>query len=139
MSQMPQQAALPKCPSCTEPFEPSDRFCGACGYDLSAVPAPPQDHPTLAMNGPGPSAAADDASRPGAPAVTDAGAPGAADSAAAGPAPENRLEQPPEPEEYPLQAPDPRVAAESAALAEGTKMCVACRTGRVDGDGYCEN
>jgi serine/threonine protein phosphatase PrpC len=133
MSQMPQQAALPKCPSCTEPFEPSDRFCGACGYGLSAVPAPPQDHPTLAMNGPGPSAAGDDVSRPG------AGSPGAADSAAADPVPGNRREGPPEPEEYPLQAPDPRVAAESAAFAEGTKMCVACRTGRVDGDGYCEN
>ncbi|MER7228535.1 zinc-ribbon domain-containing protein, partial [Streptomyces rubradiris] len=51
MSQMPRQAALPKCPSCAEPVEPGDLFCGACGYDLSAVPAPPQDHPTLPMTG----------------------------------------------------------------------------------------
>ncbi|MEU3510389.1 zinc ribbon domain-containing protein, partial [Streptomyces longwoodensis] len=51
MSQMPRQAALSKCPSCAEPLEPGDRFCGACGYDLSAVPPPPPDHPTLAMNG----------------------------------------------------------------------------------------
>jgi serine/threonine protein phosphatase PrpC len=41
-------------------------------------------------------------------------------------------------EEYPLQAPDPRVAAESVR-AGGGKVCVACRAGRVDDDGYCEN
>ncbi|MFC7510898.1 zinc ribbon domain-containing protein [Streptomyces thermocarboxydus] len=35
---MPQQAALSKCPSCEEPLESGDRFCGACGYDVSAVP-----------------------------------------------------------------------------------------------------
>ncbi|WP_221352392.1 zinc ribbon domain-containing protein, partial [Streptomyces beigongshangae] len=51
MSQMPQLAA---CPSCEEPLESGDRFCGACGYDLSAVPAPPDDHPTIAMNGAAP-------------------------------------------------------------------------------------
>ncbi|MER6536368.1 zinc ribbon domain-containing protein, partial [Streptomyces sp900105755] len=38
MSQMPQQAAPAKCPSCAEPLESGDLFCGACGYDLSAVP-----------------------------------------------------------------------------------------------------
>ncbi|MDQ1038598.1 serine/threonine protein phosphatase PrpC [Streptomyces sp. V3I8] len=61
MSQMPQLAA---CPSCEEPLESGDRFCGACGYDLSAVPAPPDDHPTITMNGssprPPPAAAAVD-------------------------------------------------------------------------------
>ncbi|MFJ4057185.1 protein phosphatase 2C domain-containing protein [Streptomyces albogriseolus] len=51
MSQMPQQAALSKCPSCEEPLESGDRFCGACGYDLSVVPARPADEPTIAMNG----------------------------------------------------------------------------------------
>ncbi|MFD7808296.1 PP2C family serine/threonine-protein phosphatase [Streptomyces cellulosae] len=49
MSQMPQQAALSKCPSCEEPLESGDRFCGACGYDVSAVPARPSDDPTIAM------------------------------------------------------------------------------------------
>ncbi|KDN75031.1 serine/threonine protein phosphatase, partial [Streptomyces olindensis] len=46
-----------------------------------------------------------------------------------------------QPDEYPLQAPDPRVSAEPAAPAAGTggKVCVACRAGRVDDDGYCEN
>ncbi|NDZ75234.1 zinc ribbon domain-containing protein, partial [Streptomyces sp. SID10362] len=51
MSQMPQQAAVSKCPSCEEPLESGDRFCGACGYDLSVVPARPEDSPTLAVNG----------------------------------------------------------------------------------------
>ncbi|MPY33592.1 serine/threonine-protein phosphatase, partial [Streptomyces adustus] len=49
-----------------------------------------------------------------------------------------RFDRPPEPEEYALQAPDPRVAAELAAPAEEPKVCVACRAGRVDDDGYCE-
>ncbi|MFI2423368.1 protein phosphatase 2C domain-containing protein [Streptomyces sp. NPDC018955] len=49
-----------------------------------------------------------------------------------------------QPDEYPLQAPDPRVAAEQAAAepvpaAGGAPVCVACRAGRVDDDGYCEN
>lgn len=51
MSQMPQLAA---CPSCEWPLESGDRFCGACGYDLSVVPAPPQDSPTITMNGTAP-------------------------------------------------------------------------------------
>ena len=50
-----------------------------------------------------------------------------------------RFDRPPEPEEYPLQAPDPRVAADLATPPEGTRVCVACRAGRVDDDGYCEN
>ncbi|MDX3532082.1 zinc ribbon domain-containing protein, partial [Streptomyces sp. ID05-39B] len=51
MSQIPRQAALPTCPSCAEPLDTGDRFCGACGYDLSAVPPRPDDTPTLTMNG----------------------------------------------------------------------------------------
>ncbi|MFG2328689.1 protein phosphatase 2C domain-containing protein [Streptomyces sp. NPDC048604] len=37
--------------------------------------------------------------------------------------------------DYELAAPDPRVAAVAAQV----KVCVACRAGRVDTDGYCEN
>ncbi|MEV8597849.1 protein phosphatase 2C domain-containing protein [Streptomyces sp. NPDC052012] len=261
MSQMPQQAALSKCPSCEEPLESGDRFCGACGYDLSAVPARPQDQPTIAMNGsvpspsppergypplpPGPPAARpaepawpaapdgtaaqtpphrptdlpgtdsagdalpgtdpgaarpgephrpghgghatpgtagrlDAASGPGGPAATGhtapAGgpvpppAPAAPPASAANPAapPPSGVRfdrpaepdlpspapahsprtpqtpggvyQPAQPDDYPLQAPDPRVAADPARTqpADGA-VCVACRAGRVDDDGYCEN
>jgi serine/threonine protein phosphatase PrpC len=182
MSQMPRQAAVPMCPSCAEPLESGDRFCGACGLDLSAAPAPPADSvdsvgsvgsvdsPTVVMNGvvPGPGASPDAPSgtppmpsgtppmpsgvppmpsgtpsvplgsvplppqappmpaRPPAPAAAHGAAPDRAPDAA-----------PEEPDEYLLQAPDPRLGAPAAA-PEGT-VCVACRAGRVDDDGYCEN
>ena len=165
MSQMPQQAALSNCPSCEWPLESGDRFCGACGYDLSVVPARPDDHPTIALNGsdrqPG---EADGAGADGAPWPV-AAVPGGSDTPAAthlptdlqgtdsggsalppeqptgsplSPASGVRFDRPPVPDEYPLQAPDPRVAS-LAAPAEEPKMCVACRAGRVDNDGYCEN
>ncbi|MFE0371093.1 PP2C family serine/threonine-protein phosphatase [Streptomyces tendae] len=186
MSQMPQQAAVSKCPSCEEPLEPGDRFCGACGYDLSVVPARPEDSPTLAIHGVVP--APDDVAWPvardsdghGHPAPvhaaaelpgTDSGgsplpppppaAPASAPAAPAGaPAPGVRFDRPGEPEEYPLQAPDPRLTAEPAPVPgqapapepaaasrqpapaapdAAEKVCVACRAGRVDDDGYCEN
>ncbi|MFH9816199.1 PP2C family serine/threonine-protein phosphatase [Streptomyces sp. NPDC017230] len=207
MSQMPQQAAVPKCPSCEEPLEPGDRFCGACGYDLSAVPARPEDSPTIAVNGSVPAPApppdgvdwpvARDSDGSGRPAPvhaaaelpgTDSGgsplqptepAPPAPPPPPAAPpmpvappepdAPGVRLDRPGRPQdadEYPLQAPDPRLAAEpvpgvpvpgatvrdatardatargatvASAPAAGAKVCVACRAGRVDDDGYCEN
>ncbi|MGW1778763.1 PP2C family serine/threonine-protein phosphatase [Streptomyces sp. NPDC002143] len=178
MSQMPRQAALPTCPSCAEPLDAGDRFCGACGYDLSAVPPRPDDHPTLTMNGSTQPAPAEGlgmntgvgvgmtgspvpGAGPGLPGVTGAalpppdgpGAPpppppppprapepsAASPGAPATPATGVRFDRPPEPDEYALQAPDPRVAAEAAAGAEPAKVCVACRAGRVDDDGYCEN
>ncbi|MGN9759141.1 protein phosphatase 2C domain-containing protein [Streptomyces sp. SD31] len=217
MSQMPQLSA---CPSCAWPLESGDRFCGACGYDLSAVPVRPDDNPTIVMNGsapppatgaPGsdwPGAATPDGSgghalppgtpplppspphaapmpraasgpdvSPGASASADPGLPGGFSApghhappgfptvpapgghgAPAGPgtppaphgppaptgSPDSsasgvRFDRPPEPEEYPLQAPDPRVVTDLPTPPEGTKVCVACRAGRVDHDGYCEN
>ncbi|MQY32448.1 hypothetical protein SRB17_03970 [Streptomyces sp. RB17] len=189
MSQMPQQAALAKCPSCAEPVEPGDLFCGACGYDLSVVPAPPPDHPTLTMSGSATGSPGDGvdwpAPEPGSPpavhlpadlAGTDSGGgalpehepgtdphghepgtgdhhhgPGAGDhnhepgaeEAARQPAGSGvRFDRPAEPDEYPLQAPDPRVAetpGNTAVPEEPAQVCVACRTGRVDSDGYCEN
>jgi serine/threonine protein phosphatase PrpC len=158
MSQMPQQAALSNCPSCEWPLESDDRFCGACGYDLSAVPAPPDDHPTIALNGSEPPSPDGD----GGEAWPLAAEPDSADTPAAthrsadlpgtdssdsplppepptgspvSPASGVRFDRPPEPDEYPLQAPDPRIADLSAPV----KLCVACRAGRVDSDGYCEN
>ncbi|MEU1702236.1 protein phosphatase 2C domain-containing protein [Streptomyces pseudogriseolus] len=242
MSQMPQQAALSKCPSCEEPLESGDRFCGACGYDLSVVPARPVDEPTLTMTGvppqtpwpsaahPGPAAPppptapptvgsagvaapgavpsghaaaqrpadgpstgvpahpgapdphgaasaphapAPGTSAPGAPPAAPpahpappvpAGAPPQPASAPTGPqsapstgAPSTgvRFDRPAQPEvptpqqpaqadDYTLQAPDPRVAADAAEApaqggGPGSAVCVACRAGRVDDDGYCEN
>jgi serine/threonine protein phosphatase PrpC len=156
MSQMPRQAALPKCPSCAEPVETGDLFCGACGYDLSVVPAPPQDRPTLTMTGSG--APDDGADWPAAepagseappaahrpadlPGTDSGGTPLSGQESGAGEAAGSgvRFDRPAEPEEYPLQAPDPRLAAGAAAPADPAQLCVACRAGRVDSDGYCEN
>ncbi|WP_320782740.1 protein phosphatase 2C domain-containing protein [Streptomyces sp. CRN 30] len=211
MSQMPRQAAVPKCPSCAEPLESGDRFCGACGVDLSAAPAA-TDSPTIVMNGaapPGPpenvdwppaTAPArpepphrptdlpgtdseggplppehpDDGSLPperpdngSLPRQAPAGGPlpaGAPPMPTVPPLPsvapvtvppgtgtgtEERAGRAQEPDEYLLQAPDPRVggstpAGESAPVGASTpvaaeSLCVACRAGRVDDDGYCEN
>ncbi|MGW4565168.1 PP2C family serine/threonine-protein phosphatase [Streptomyces sp. NPDC004561] len=159
MSQMPQQAAPAKCPSCAEPVESGDLFCGACGYDLSVVPAPPQDHPTLTMTGsaaPGdgvswPAPEPDGSGSPppahlpadlpgtdsgGSPLPGhESGAPGEQEPAGSG----VRFDRSPEPEEYALQAPDPRASAEAPVPEEPAQTCVACRAGRVDSDGYCEN
>ncbi|MEU3343691.1 protein phosphatase 2C domain-containing protein [Streptomyces sp. NPDC006700] len=256
MSQMHQQAALPKCPSCAEPLEAGDRFCGACGYHLSVAAAGPGDTPTLTMDRgavprpAGPGERADDAVWPRAPhpdaseapprlhlptdlpgtdsngsplpapaptrqaqpqpatppgpgALPQPQAPAQAPAqgqpqphaaegsshlpqAAVQPQPQAhphpeprtqppaqaqaaaqpprqpqpqpqpqpqghtqpqsasgvRLDRPAEPDEYPLQAPDPRVPAatdDAATPGGGTAVCVACRAGRVDSDGYCEN
>ncbi|MCX4914763.1 PP2C family serine/threonine-protein phosphatase [Streptomyces sp. NBC_00687] len=187
MSQMPQPTALSRCPSCEEPLEAGDRFCGACGYDLSTAPAPPQDHPTIAING---AAAGAPAAAPAAPAApppppapsvdwpvapeadtSDVPAPvhhaadirGTDSGGSELPHPEHphgdhpsgvRFDRPPEPDEYPLAPPaaggvpaapgapavpaDPRTADLPAPPAGG-RTCVACRSGQVDTDGYCEN
>ncbi|WP_344368229.1 zinc ribbon domain-containing protein, partial [Streptomyces indiaensis] len=71
MSQMPQLSA---CPSCEEPLESGDRFCGACGYDLSAVPERPQDNPTIALNGSVPAQGAPAGAYPEPPPAPTAGA-----------------------------------------------------------------
>ncbi|WP_337463300.1 zinc ribbon domain-containing protein, partial [Streptomyces sp. AA1529] len=54
---MPQLDRLSACPSCAEPLEEGDRFCGACGADLAAAarglaagrgtPPAPRREPTL--------------------------------------------------------------------------------------------
>ncbi|MDA5283804.1 zinc-ribbon domain-containing protein, partial [Streptomyces sp. Isolate_45] len=53
------------CPSCAEPLEEGDRFCGVCGYALSSPPPPPDPDPTLPV---GPLPASAPAARPAAPA-----------------------------------------------------------------------
>ncbi|MFD4760114.1 protein phosphatase 2C domain-containing protein [Streptomyces sp. NPDC058439] len=179
MSQKPQETALSKCPGCQEPLEPGDLFCGACGYDLSAVPEPPRDRPTIAMAAPAENGAASAARTPAehpaavrfdapggsggpagsggsagpgdfelaAPGAVPGTGPGAAQEATSGAAP---AAAPPAGASAPAAAPpagasapapDPRTPAAklSATPPAGTKLCVACRAGRVDTDGYCEN
>ncbi|MGW1869162.1 PP2C family protein-serine/threonine phosphatase [Streptomyces mauvecolor] len=125
MSQTHQLAA---CPGCEEPLETGDLYCGACGYDLSAVPEPPLDHPTIEMASP--VAAGQEPQLPYAVRTDEPVPAGAGDNGG---------------DEYPLPAPDPRAAEPDPDThvarppAPGAKVCVACRAGRVDDDGYCEN
>ncbi|MFF3058267.1 PP2C family serine/threonine-protein phosphatase [Streptomyces sp. NPDC057909] len=167
MSQMHQETALSRCPNCEEPLESGDLFCGACGYDLSVVPAPPEDHPTIAMAAPVEGRAPDGpaASGPGAPtaaasgsvewsaaAVADRSEPPAPGGAPVPASAGVRFDRPntsgSDSDDFELAAPvtpDPRTFAGAAfpevALTppDGTKLCVACRAGHVDPDGYCEN
>ncbi|MFJ8748504.1 PP2C family serine/threonine-protein phosphatase [Streptomyces sp. NPDC102441] len=163
MSESHQQASLPGCPSCEEPLEPGDLFCGACGYDLSAVPAPPGDRPTVAITVPGPAADGQvewprapetDSSDLPAPTHRPADLPGVdsggkplpdVDGAAVRFDEPDALEGAPRGDtgtgDFELAAPDPRTAEHAAAggAVAGGKVCVACRSGHVDTDGYCEN
>ncbi|MFD3961006.1 MULTISPECIES: protein phosphatase 2C domain-containing protein [Streptomyces] len=189
MSESHQQPALARCPGCEEPPASGDLFCGACGYDLSAVPTRPDDRPTLPIGVPPgapaaavewPAASETDSSDVPAPTHratdlpgTDSGgnllpttppAPQAPQTAPPGPAPATAPEasaavntagtpdtpapattpgtpEPPEASgDFTLAAPDPRTAEPAAQpLTAGAKVCVACRSGRVDPDGYCEN
>ncbi|MFE4827270.1 PP2C family serine/threonine-protein phosphatase [Streptomyces sp. NPDC056672] len=162
MSKMPESADLPTCPGCEEPLEPGDRFCGACGYDLSVVPPRPDDQPTLVMNGLGiarpaapapdvdwPAAAGADGSAAPAPALLPDELPGLDSAGGRLPAHPGDFELPAPRPAAPLPAPvpapfsaDPRTSAPAPAAPAppaGAKLCVACRAGRVDTDGYCEN
>ncbi|MEV1043615.1 PP2C family serine/threonine-protein phosphatase [Streptomyces sp. NPDC049916] len=143
MSQSHQEPAVSSCPGCEEPMESGDLFCGACGCDLAAAPARPDDRPTLAITVPA-----------AAPPAATAG-PVAPAAPAAGPA---RTPEPPAPVTAPTGEPAPAVRRDdragpgapggadvpgdfplAAPGAAGAKVCVACRSGRVDRDGYCEN
>ncbi|MEU9359698.1 PP2C family serine/threonine-protein phosphatase [Streptomyces sp. NPDC048301] len=166
MSQIHQKASLPGCPSCEEPLESGDLFCGACGYDLSAVPAPPGDRPTVAVTVPArrapeapaaevewPAASVTDSSDRPAPTHRPADLPGVDSGGRPLPTgePAVRHDEPggaPVPAgaggtsgDFELAAPDPRTTehASAGAPVTGAKVCVACRSGQVDADGYCEN
>ncbi|MFW6693655.1 protein phosphatase 2C domain-containing protein [Streptomyces sp. MAR4 CNX-425] len=180
MANTPPVSQLSACPSCEEPLEAGDLFCGACGADLAApAPAPAAAEPAAGSNGAGP-AAAPAGTPPGAPAGTPPvpGEPAAGPdgpSAAqrtgsyriagpgdvpqgAGDSGEFLLDAPEEdPEHYRIAEPaapqgaDPRAALGTAAGAADPaqsagaagpvpagRRCIACRTGAIDTDGYCE-
>ncbi|MEU6119493.1 protein phosphatase 2C domain-containing protein [Streptomyces sp. NPDC047117] len=116
-----------RCPGCAEPLEPGDNFCGVCGAERSATAdgnAAAGDHPTLALSPQG--------APGGAYGSSGAGRPDEAYRAAPPPAPAAPAPVPAA-EAGPAEAPaDPR---ETFAAPS----CVACRTGTIDQDGYCEH
>ncbi|MGW0552715.1 PP2C family serine/threonine-protein phosphatase [Streptomyces sp. NPDC002926] len=159
-SQKHQLATGSTCPSCEEPLETGDLFCGACGYDLSAVPAPRSDHPTIAIGTPveWPAATGTDTSGTPAPVHLPSDLAGTDSGGGQLPASAVRYDHPPShgasadasasssgdfelpaPEAGTAVAADPRAADPAITSAPGTKLCVACRAGHVDTDGYCEN
>ncbi|MEU6620321.1 PP2C family serine/threonine-protein phosphatase [Streptomyces litmocidini] len=175
MSQKPKPShGLAACPGCAEPLDSGDRFCGACGYDLSAAPSAEAgpDRPTVAIGTPvtwpdapprEPGSLSTMTQHPGDLPGTDSGGRDL-------PTTEIRTDGPTPPEQVPasgsastsaasggdfeLAAPDPRAAvrvdqapaaeavpapAPAPEAAPAAVLCVACRAGRVDTDGYCEN
>lgn len=158
MSRMPQSSRLSACPSCGEPLEPADRFCGACGVAVAAeqqapeftTPAPPDRTPPAGATRPAPPSWA-----PGTPAA-EAGGAGPAPEAAAAPevfgpepgpdGPEHRpggavaAVAPTPPMAGPPPAGDPRATAgqDTMRLTAARRTCAACRLGQIDKDGYCE-
>ncbi|MER5306373.1 PP2C family serine/threonine-protein phosphatase [Streptomyces sp. NPDC002773] len=185
MSQKPKPShGLAVCPDCAEPLESGDRFCGACGHDLMAVPAAgvEPDRPTVAIGTPvdwpdapprepgslstmtqhpGDLPGTDSGGRdlPTMPVRTDGPVPartdgpvlpaghttaGSGDFELAAPDPRTAVQVPPVPAAPPAPAAPPVPAAPPAppaapSPAPTATVCVACRAGRVDTDGYCEN
>ncbi len=153
---MPQLDQLSVCPSCAEPLEEGDRFCGACGADLEAAAAhgvtgPAGDGRAPGRNGTGPAGAdpwgpmpAPTSPPPPVPTPTEPdftlpppGSPGSPDPAAPDPRaadPRTVLDEPggPARDGQPLEE-----------LPSGPEVlgptCVACGTGTIDNDGYCEH
>ncbi|MFC6061806.1 protein phosphatase 2C domain-containing protein [Streptomyces ochraceiscleroticus] len=128
-----------RCPGCTEPLEPGDNFCGVCGADVSAaVPdgtaagaygaagafgaAPPPAPESRLPDG------SDSSRGSGGEAGADSPAPVADGSDGAAPVADG-------PDGATARADGPADPRESFAA----KTCVACRTGTVDQDGYCEH
>ncbi|MBO8201191.1 protein phosphatase 2C domain-containing protein [Streptomyces smyrnaeus] len=193
---MPQLDQLSACPSCAEPLEEGDRFCGACGADLEAAaaaaaaaqssPAPRSDVPPAPRHAPtlpdglaaAPPSGHGSPPPPPPPPPAAPPVPPAPPAAAAPPAqaptptepdfalppalghPETPVE-PTAPAGTPAPAPagpDPRTAldrpGQPGAVADGGggaeepaaagpeptgPVCVACGTGTIDSDGYCEH
>ncbi|MEU9027908.1 protein phosphatase 2C domain-containing protein [Streptomyces sp. NPDC048383] len=64
------------CPSCAEPLEEGDRFCGVCGYALSSPPPTPDSRPTLPVGSPPAPAPAGRVATAGVPAAAAGSHPG---------------------------------------------------------------
>ncbi|MFF0746997.1 PP2C family protein-serine/threonine phosphatase [Streptomyces sp. NPDC004111] len=147
---MSQTHQLSACPGCEEPLESGDSFCEVCGYDLTAVPEPPNDRPTVAIGTNPPGEAPVNGQSTGRP-TPESSAPGFGDDAERAADPrtpaghgadgtddydggEDTADLPvvqrPTVDDYPLAAP---------AAEQPQQVCVACRAGRIDTDGYCEN
>ncbi|WP_431982680.1 PP2C family protein-serine/threonine phosphatase [Streptomyces qinglanensis] len=134
---MPQLDRLSACPSCAEPLEEGDRFCGACGADLAAAaqglaagrgtPPAPRREPTLPDGLPAAAPPGQDVPPPppvppppaappqAGPGQAPPAAPGAPAGGTAGSAPVPPVPSVPPPPPPPPPAPTGPDAAQSAA------------------------
>ncbi|MEE1928352.1 protein phosphatase 2C domain-containing protein [Streptomyces sp. TRM 70351] len=154
---MPQLDRRSACPSCAEPLEPGDLFCGVCGAGLPepppaappgppaapAVPPPPARPPSPPPVPPPPATPAQPPAQPSVPAPP-AHAPGPAPAGRTAPAggtdDADYTLAPPAP---PRPASDPRTdeavpAPPAPGAAPGATACTACGADGSDADGYCE-
>ncbi|MFD8865149.1 PP2C family protein-serine/threonine phosphatase [Streptomyces sp. NPDC059590] len=161
MPQMPQLPRVAACPTCEEPLESGDNFCGVCGADVASAPpeaavavdrpAPPpvngatrarrqepEDYPLPAPAPAPPAGQADptfpaDPAAPAAPVAWDT--PPAPDSAAAAdPRSAAALGGRPAP-----GAPGAPHITTHTDTNSGGRLCGACREGTIDQDGYCDS
>lgn len=131
MPQMPQLPRVTACPTCEEPLESGDNFCGVCGADLASAPpdaAVAVDRPAPPVNGairarrqepedyplpaPAPAPPADQADPRSAAAVGGQPAPG---------------------------TPGAPHTTTHTDTSSGGRLCGACREGTIDQDGYCDS
>ncbi|WP_435136352.1 protein phosphatase 2C domain-containing protein [Actinacidiphila sp. bgisy144] len=148
------------CPGCSEPHDPGDRFCGACGRDLSAPPPVAPVSPEAAGE---PADGADgEGGSDGAGSSHDAGGSGGGDTTSSFVlAPPRGAASPPPSSDATLPLGFSAHGADStgATGSRGTgnggtgkdstgsghpeapygPVCVACGVGGVDDDGYCEH
>jgi serine/threonine protein phosphatase PrpC len=153
------------CPSCGDPLDAEDRFCGGCGHDLAAAAPQPAAAPDTtadttagAVEGAGAGAGAEaggqgdaghtDSFRLAPPRTGDAdtlvlsGLAGPADPREElldGPREQPAADHGASPDANPEANPDPAPAAQSGEAAADGPVCVACGLGGVDDDGYCEH
>jgi len=147
MSQMPQLPQLSACPTCAEPLEAGDNYCGQCGADLSAaVPSArrePEDYP---LSAPAPAPVTD----PRTAAALDAPSPPG--PAAPGPAPATPADAPVGTHPHTRTNTQTHTSTSTAASAgtgtgadprlsggDSRPRCAACQEGTIDKDGYCEH
>ncbi|MGW2325121.1 PP2C family protein-serine/threonine phosphatase [Streptomyces sp. NPDC001700] len=146
MSQMPQLPQLSACPTCAEPLEAGDNYCGGCGADLSAaVPSPrrePEDYPLAA---PAPPPVAD----PRTSAALDAPHPPGPGTQPTTPAGVSNGAHPHTQTHTQTHTHTSTRTAASAGTGTGADprqpggdsrpRCAACQEGTIDRDGYCEH
>ncbi|MEU3459935.1 PP2C family serine/threonine-protein phosphatase [Streptomyces sp. NPDC006733] len=129
-----QSAQSISCPSCAEPLEEGDRYCGVCGTDVTApFPAAGSDLPGTGHSGNGSTAPRNGAdpfalAPPQSPAASAQAAPDRPAAGAAAPAAPQPAAEVADPREELLAGPAPQ-----------GRTCVACGVGGVDADGYCEH